>query len=231
MTTHVPELKDLVAALDSRDEPPLGRVGVAVCLADDLGSLGDRLVTHYVAVAREAGCSWSQIGEQLGVSKQAAQQGFVAPAPRRFGRRRTGSRFGRLTDEARAAVQAAHEQARGLRHDYIGTEHLLLGLVAGDHGVAHAVLSQAGVELAGVHGHLSAGTGEPRKGHLPFTKRAKQVMALAVDEAAGGPIGTEHLLLAVIREGEGLAAKVLVTLGADLPELRRSVLQATGRRG
>lgn len=218
----IPPLDELLTTIGRHDASPLARVGTAVGLADDLGSLGDRLVTHYVTAAREAGCSWSQIGAQLGVSKQAAQQGFVAPAgKRRFGRR--GRHFARLTDQARAAVKVAHEQAHALHHSYIGTEHLLLGLLADDGGVAGAVLRGCGVTPAGVLSQLEAGDARPRSGHLPFTKRAKKVMELAVEAAEDGAIGTEHLLLGLIDEGEGLACEIL---GADLPDLRRAVLDA-----
>lgn len=223
----IPRLDELLATIGRQEAEPLDRLGTAVTMADDLGALGDRLVTHYVAAARESGCSWSQIGGQLGVSKQAAQQGHVTPAgARRFGaRRRTGTRFGRMTPEARDAVQAAHTQARELRHGYLGTEHLLLGLVAEEAG-AGAVLRRHGVDPAGVRGRIDAGAGEPKKGHLPFTKRAKKVLELSVGEAGSGPIRTEHLLLGLIDEGEGLGAKILISLGADLLALHQACLEA-----
>lgn len=237
MATDLPRLDDLVsrinrdAALSAAD-----RVGAAVRTADELGSLGDQLVTHFVQAAREAGCSWSQIGGQLGVSKQAAQQGFVAPGKRRLlGRRRgtpPGTPFDRWTDAARHVVVVAQEEARELGHHWIGTEHVLLGLLAEDTSAAVA-LRQFGIERNAVRSRVESivgrGSQSVSPGSIAMTGRTKKVFELAVREAAN--LGDEqvepaHVLLGLVREGEGVAAQVLVELGADLPKLRRSVLEA-----
>lgn len=228
MTITLPPLDSLIASVEKEDAfTDLERVGTAVTVATDLGSLGDRLVTHFVAAAREAGCSWSQIGEQLGVSKQAAQQGFVAPTKQgRFGRWRPT----RMTDQARAAVALAHEQAHALRHNFIGTEHLLLGLTGQPTTLAGRSLTQAGIDSEAILAQLGPGqAGRPRAGHLPFTRRAKKVLQLALDETTARKqrdIAPEHILLGILREGEGLAVQLLVALGADPEQLRRALTEA-----
>ncbi|MDP9239883.1 MAG: hypothetical protein M3O55_04485 [Actinomycetota bacterium] len=228
MTTDLPALNTLIAVVKKEFAfSEADRVGAAVTVAAELGSLGDQLVTHFVSVAREAGCSWSQIGEQLGVSKQAAQQGFVAPAKQgRFGRRR----IIRMDQIARASVAVAQDEARALRHRFIGTEHLLLGLLGQPTGAAARVLSQSGIKAEAVRKSLEEivgpGTGEPLRGHLPLAARAKKVLQLALREAtaANAPaIGTEHILLGILREGEGMGCQILVKLGIDLGRLRQAI--------
>jgi ATP-dependent Clp protease ATP-binding subunit ClpC len=138
--------------------------------------------------------------------------------------------FERFTDRARRVVVLAQEEARMLNHDYIGTEHLLLGLVQEGHGVAATALEALGISLDAVRQQveLIIGRGQqPRPGSIPFTPRAKKVMELAKreSEALGhGYVGTEHLLLGLVREGDGVAAQVLVRLGADLNRVRQQVI-------
>jgi ATP-dependent Clp protease ATP-binding subunit ClpC len=236
MAADLPRLDDLVSRINR--EPalsPADRVGLAVQTAEDLGSLGDQLVTHYVQAAREAGCSWSQIGGQLGVSKQAAQQGFVAPAKRRLlGRRRgtpSGTPFDRWTDAARNVVVVAQEEARALGHHWVGTEHVLLGLLAENQTSAGTALGRFGVEreavLAKVESIIGRGTQPVSPGAIAMTARTKKVFELAVREAehlGQQQVEPGHLLLGLVREGEGVAAQILVQLGADLARVRRTVL-------
>ena len=117
-----------------------------------------------------------------------------------------------------------------MRHDYMGTEHLLLGLLAEGGGVAAQALQQAGITLDAVRAEIEeiVGCGEAMpRGHIPFTPRAKKVLELALREAlhlGHNFLGTEHVLLGLIREGEGLATQVLVKLGANLNQLRDNVL-------
>jgi hypothetical protein len=228
MPADLPHLDTLIATVEHQHAfSDLDRVSSAVTVAGELGSLGDRLVTHFVAAAREAGCSWSQIGEQLGVSKQAAQQGFAAPPKTgRFGRARPT----RMTEQARAAVALALEQARALGHDHIGTEHLLLGLLGQSASRAGHVLHQSGIGTTPVAAKIEelAGHGaQPRRGRPPFSPRAKKVLQLALREALAAKqreIDTEHILLGMLREGEGLGCQILVELGVDLRRLRQAVL-------
>jgi ClpA/ClpB-like protein len=139
--------------------------------------------------------------------------------------------FERFTDRARRAVVLAQEEARLLNHDYIGTEHILLGLVHEEQGVAARALESLGISLEAVRAEVTkvVGRGEqPPTGHIPFTPRAKKVLELSLREAIQlncDYIGTEHILLGVVREGEGVAAQALVKLGADLSRVRQQVIQ------
>ena len=139
--------------------------------------------------------------------------------------------FERFTDRARRVVVLAQEEARLLNHNYIGTEHILLGLIHEGEGVAAKALESLGISLEGVRGQveeLIGQGGSSPSGHIPFTPRAKKVLELSLREAlqlGHNYIGTEHILLGLIREGEGVAAQVLVKLGADLSRVRQQVIQ------
>ncbi len=138
--------------------------------------------------------------------------------------------FRRFTDRARRAVHLAQEEARLLRHDYVGTEHLLLGLLYEGEGVAAKALESLGISREDVRGQVEEITGHgqgSRSGHIPFTPRAKKVLELSLREALAlghHYIGTEHLLLGLLREGEGVAAQVLTRLGAGHALVRERVL-------
>ncbi|MDQ3784813.1 MAG: ATP-dependent Clp protease ATP-binding subunit [Actinomycetota bacterium] len=139
--------------------------------------------------------------------------------------------FERFTDRARRVVVLAQEEARLLNHNYIGTEHILLGLIHEGEGVAAKALESLGISLEKVRQQVEEiiGAGQsPPSGHIPFTPRAKKVLELSLREAlqlGHNYIGTEHILLGLIREGEGVAAQVLVKLGADLGRVRQQVIQ------
>ncbi|WP_273352097.1 ATP-dependent Clp protease ATP-binding subunit [Corynebacterium resistens] len=139
--------------------------------------------------------------------------------------------FERFTDRARRVVVLAQDEGRALNHNYIGTEHILLGLIQEGEGVAAKALESMGISLDAVRTEVKEiiGTGgHPPSGYIPFTPRAKKVLELALREAlqlGHKYIGTEHLLLGLIREGEGVAAQVLVKLGADLSRVRQQVIQ------
>ena len=146
--------------------------------------------------------------------------------------------FERFTDRARRVVVLAQEEARMLNHDYIGTEHVLLGLIHEGEGVAANALESLGISLEAVRQQVEEIIGQGQQapsGHIPFTPRAKKVFELSLREAlqlGHNYIGTEHILLGLIREGEGVAAQVLVKLGADLNRVRQQVIQLLhGRRG
>src|SRR5258708_7141260 len=135
--------------------------------------------------------------------------------------------FERFTDRARRVVVLAQEEARILSHDYIGTEHILLGLIHEGEGGAARALESLGVSLETVRQQVEEIIGRgrvTRSGHIPFTPRAKKVLELSLREAlqlGHDYIGTEHILLGLIREGNGVAAQVLVKLGADLNTVRQ----------
>jgi ClpA/ClpB-like protein len=139
--------------------------------------------------------------------------------------------FERFTDRARRVVVLAQEEARLLNHNYIGTEHLLLGLIHEGQGVAAKALESLGISLESVRAQVEEviGRGQrPPGGHIPFTPRAKKVLEMSLRESlelGHNYIGTEHILLGLIREGEGVAAQVLVKLGAGLARARQQVLE------
>ncbi|MEJ4098908.1 ATP-dependent Clp protease ATP-binding subunit [Corynebacterium mastitidis] len=139
--------------------------------------------------------------------------------------------FERFTDRARRVIVLAQEEARMLNHNYIGTEHILLGLIHEGEGVAAKALESMGISLDDVRREVEEIIGhgtQPHTGHIPFTPRAKKVLELSLREGlqmGHKYIGTEFLLLGLIREGEGVAAQVLVKLGADLPRVRQQVIQ------
>ncbi|HKF31922.1 MAG TPA: ATP-dependent Clp protease ATP-binding subunit, partial [Jatrophihabitantaceae bacterium] len=139
--------------------------------------------------------------------------------------------FERFTDRARRVVVLAQEEARMLNHNYIGTEHILLGLIHEGEGVAAKALESLGISLEAVRSQVEEIIGQGQQapsGHIPFTPRAKKVLELSLREAlqlGHNYIGTEHILLGLIREGEGVAAQVLVKLGADLNKVRQQVIQ------
>lgn len=139
--------------------------------------------------------------------------------------------FERFTDRARRVVVLARDEARALNHNYIGTEHLLLGLITEGEGVAAKALESANLKGDDVRAAIidMIGKGEnPVEGHIPFTPRAKRVFELSLREAlhlGHNYIGTEHLLLGLLKEGEGVAAQVIVKLGVELDNLRQTVKQ------
>jgi hypothetical protein len=143
--------------------------------------------------------------------------------------------FERFTDRARRVVVLAQEEARHLNHNHIGTEHILLGLINEKEGVAAIALTELGISLEGVRTEVVEIVGrgdEAPAPHIPFTPRAKKVLELALREAlqlSHNYIGTEHILLGLIREGEGVGAQVLVKVGASLDQVRQQVVLLLAR--
>ena len=210
---------------------PLERVALAVKYGEALKGLGDDLIGHFVEEARTTGCSWAQIGANLGVTKQAAQQRHRLGGL--FGRRPgRGERwFVRFTSEARQVVVHAQEEARHFKHNYIGTEHLLLGLLRDRHGSAAPALRGAGISLQDVRREVKRiiGTGsEVPAGRMPFTPRAKKALDLSLRAASGmgdSHIGSYHILIGLLEEGEGVAAHILTDRG-----LTRRKVEESGRK-
>src|SRR5512135_1558764 len=138
--------------------------------------------------------------------------------------------FERFTDRARRVVVIAQEEARGLQHNYIGTEHVLLGLLAVRGGVANKVLERLGMSHEAVREEVveRVGTGSATiSGHIPFTPRAKKTLELSLREALQlqhNYIGTEHILLGLVREAEGVGAQIIGAHGGDLDGLRQAVI-------
>jgi prophage maintenance system killer protein len=166
------------------------------------------------------------------LSKEAPMSGWL---PGRSKNRHKTSPFQRFSPGARETVIASQEEARSLRHGYVGTEHLLLGLLRQHDGVAAQALRAAGISTDAVRTEVLDIIGHGHKvvrGHVPFTNRAKTVLQIAVREARDMGhmyIGTEHLLLALLREGHGVACQVLSKLGADADTLRQHLAELSGQ--
>jgi ATP-dependent Clp protease ATP-binding subunit ClpC len=144
--------------------------------------------------------------------------------------------FERYTDRARRVIVLGQEEARLLNHNYIGTEHLLLGLLKEGEGIGAQALTLHSVDMpalrSAVEEKIGKGTQAP-SGHIPFTPRAKKVMELSLREAlqlGHNYIGTEHILLGLIREGEGMAAQVLADRGIKLNDVRKTILNLVGKQ-
>src|SRR5688572_19114068 len=139
--------------------------------------------------------------------------------------------FERFTERARQVVVLAQDEARGLKHNYIGTEHILLGLLREEEGLAARILELFGIGIEDVRGQVERIVGrgdEPTVGQLPFTPRAKKVLELSLREAlkmGHNYIGTEHILLGLVRENEGVAARILLDFGADAESIRNEVIR------
>jgi hypothetical protein len=214
-------LADLIARLDQElpGTSDLARISEAQLRAQTLADLGDQLVGHYVGQARQAGASWSEVGDAIGVSKQAAQQ------------RHTPAAFERFTDLNRHSIVLAQEAARTHKHDFIGTEHILLGLLGEPRGLAYEVLiaktgSEQRIRDAIEEAMPPAGKKAPR-GHIAFRPESKEVIEQtrrASGDLGHDWVGTEHTLLGLIRAEESPAAQILRNLGFTSGELHQTVM-------
>lgn len=212
----LPDLGTLTARIDAQEASgsSLERLGAAVAIAGDLREVGELVVDRYVHAARADGRSWSQIGEVLGVTKQAAQQRFVAQPMQ------TAPLPG-LSKAASEVVGRAVEEARLLRHRYLGTEHLLLAL-ASDDGLAGAALQRLDVSAERLTEQIQRIIGPGHSATLGIAPRTKRVLDAARKEArrlGHRCADTEHLLLAV-SETEGAAEQMLREAGAEPGDVR-----------
>jgi hypothetical protein len=221
-------LTQLIAGVEEGNAAPLDRVSAAAFLKDQLERFGDDLLDHFVQQAREEGCSWSQIGEALGVTRQAAQQRHSGP-PFTL-RSLANGPYKRFTPRATIAIIHAQTAARSRNHAELGTEHLLIGLFgANDASVAVVALDRMGVDGARVEAAVDARVPKgdtPVKGELSVSPYAEKVFRQTLTEALGlghNYIGTEHLLLA-LRDVECTAGYVLDDLGVGKAELRAQVM-------
>ncbi|MBP2708014.1 hypothetical protein JOL79_29965 [Microbispora sp. RL4-1S] len=220
-------LADLIARLDEElpDATNLARISEAHLRAQTLSDLGDQLVDHYVRKAKQAGASWSEVGDAIGVSKQAVQQ------------RHAPNAFERFTKLNRHSIVLAQEAARAHKHDFIGTEHILLGLLGEPQGLAYEVLvakteSEQRIRDAIEEAMPPAGQ-KALRGHIAFLPEGKEAIEQASRASADlghDWVGTEHTLLGLIRTEESLAARILRDLGFTSDELHETVKDEITKR-
>ncbi|MFC6088992.1 Clp protease N-terminal domain-containing protein [Saccharothrix lopnurensis] len=225
MVTTPVQLTDLIVAVATEHGDVLGRLTAAVRLSGELDELGDHLIGHFVDEARRAGASWTDIGESIGVTKQAAQKRFV---PKESAELRPS--FDRYTDRARRVVVLARHHARF--SERIGTEHLLLGLLDESGGLAAktiaALEASEGTTRLVLLNALDP-TGRQPPAQQLFTARCKKALELAVRESlrlGHRFVGTEHVLLGLLAVGEGTAAEVLMATGVTREAAEAHVVAA-----
>lgn len=259
-----PSLEDLVqlVRLRANGAGDLDQLAAASELSQHLSALNDQLLDHFVRQARQAGLSWAQIGQQLGVTKQGAQQRFTgvakadevphqlselvarleekalsrSPAPSRNLMQKVRSAFKpqRFTPAARQVVILAQDEARTLGHDHIGAGHLLLGLLREETGVALSTLRPLGVTLDAARARVSEKmppSGSTPPDHLPLSSEARFALEKAMTESSErrhNYVGTEHVLLALLLE-ENTARQVLKEFDIDVERLTEEVSRLVER--
>jgi hypothetical protein len=220
-------LDDLIEYVKTRHPggDALEHLSDAVLAGEQLGELADHLIGHFVDQARKAGASWTEIGQSMGVSKQAAQKRFVAKQSDRDKLLDAGL-FGRFTTRARNTTAAAQDEARKAKHNYVAAEHILLGLLHEPEGLAAKAIEGLGVSLDQVRAAVTEAMGPPTNddvpAHIAFTPGAKKVLELTLRDAlrlGHNYIGTEHILLGVLSHEEGLGARVLGQLDITKPKV------------
>jgi Clp amino terminal domain, pathogenicity island component len=235
-------LDDLISYITSQDGTALDHVSAAVRISEYLDELADHLIGHFVDQARRSGASWTEIGQSMGVTKQAAQKRFVSKGPdlnEAFGRILSGSgeKFSRFTDRAKRAVIASRQEAIRRRNEQVLPEHVVLGMLHEPEGMAAKAIAALGVSTEAAREATAAALPpalprELEKGHVPFDSRSKDVLKFALREALSlghNYIGTEHILLGVLEEEDAQGGGALTGLGitADrarqwlIPELKR----------
>lgn len=222
---HLPAIDELVALVEARsaDQAPATRLHVAIDLGRELTDRGDILIGRFVSEAREAGLSWTEIGQLFGTSKQAVQQryGTALGEP--------GSWPGRWTPTARNVLNRAAAEARALGHDYIGTEHALLALVSAEHGIAAAVLADLGVTRERMLGtscmQARRGTQTPQDclSAMPRYKQALEHSRRIADGLGVRNADAEHLLAGIVAVPDSLAVEILRRLQVS-PDAVRDAL-------
>lgn len=211
-------LEDLVkrvVELHPDDGDALRHLSHAVVMSEQVGEVADQLIGHFVAAARNAGATWADIGRSMGVTRQAAQKRFVPrsadPAP---------ASDDRFTPRALAAIAAGEDEARTAGHNYVGTEHLVLGLLSQPAGLAAKALAENTTpeQLRAAMSEVLGPRCDDLPERLPYTPRAVRAIELSGEQArrlGHDFVGTEHVLLGVLAEKFGVGAKVLLELGID----------------
>ncbi len=226
-------LDELIGFVRSQEGTALDHVSAAVRISEHLSELADHLIGHFVDQARKTGASWTEIGQSMGVTKQAAQKRFVPKATDTDWQSLLADAFhahpfSRFTLRAKGVVVAAQEEARELRYGHISPEHLALGLLHQPEGLAAEAISGLGVTPEAAREALVAALSpatveEPVSGKIPFTPPAKKVLELALREAllfGHNYIGTEHLLLGLLDDEESRGGGALTRLGITRERVR-----------
>ncbi|CAM3506614.1 Clp protease N-terminal domain-containing protein [Kibdelosporangium persicum] len=208
---------------------PLKRLTDAMLIAQHLGELADHLIGHFVDRARHSGASWTEIGQSMGVTKQAAQKRFTSNAPEQL----DVSQFARFTDMARVATVAAQKEAERLKHAEIAPGHILLGLLTVPDGLAAKAIKTLGGEVetvrAAVMAKLGPAVDAPPSVHIPFSGQSKKVLELTVREAlrlGHNYIGTEHILLGLLALGDSTVNDTLTESRVPADRIETTILNA-----
>jgi hypothetical protein len=217
MTSPV-RLDDLIKSVKNQHPgaDALQQLTDAMLLADEVGDVADHLIGHFVDQARRSGASWADIGASMGVSKQAAQKRFV---PKEFSSREATANFARFTERARHALVTAERSARGVGNDQIDTSHILLGVIGEREGLAAKAIEKLGASPAALGERITAvlpPAAETVPERIPFSGRSRKTIELTMREAlrlGHNYVGTEHILLGLLDQGEGPAYDVLTELG------------------
>jgi Clp amino terminal domain, pathogenicity island component len=225
---HLPTLDELATMVEESapsidEEPHVARLRSAIEIGQELGATGDALIERFVSEARAAELSWTQIGLQFGTSKQAAQK--------RYGPAAAGAWPGPWAPSAREALERASADARRLGHDYVGTEHALLGVLATQGGLAAEVLAELGVTREAILSTpcLTPGSGAP--GTLQLMPRLKQGLERAQRIARGlgsDAPDTEHVLAGILAVPGAMAAEALKRVGAPASKVQTALARRLG---
>ncbi len=219
-------LDELISYIKNTEGTALDQVSAAVRISEHLGELADHVIGHFVDQARKTGASWTEIGQSMGVTKQAAQKRFV-PKASNWGDLLSGVfpsdpvKFSRFTDRAKRAVIAARQEAIRRQNDRVLPEHLILGMLHEQEGFAARAIAALGVSPEAARAAIgavlpAAMPDEVTPGHVPFDSRAMKVLELTLREALAlghNYIGTEHILLGLLEEEESLGGGTLADLG------------------
>jgi hypothetical protein len=234
--TETPRLGELIDAVERLhpDGDPLKRLSDAVLIGQHLDELADHLIGHFVDRARHSGASWTDIGQSMGVTKQAAQKRFTSNAPEVL----DVSQFARFTPRARSATVAAQGEAKALGHSEITPGHIVLGLLHEPEGLAAKAIVALGVPLetvrSSVIAELGPAAGSTPTEHIPFSGQAKKVLELTVREAlrlGHNYVGTEHILLGLLAADDTPSLKNLGLTAERVEPEMLSALQQVHPKG
>ncbi|GAA0990055.1 Clp protease N-terminal domain-containing protein [Acrocarpospora macrocephala] len=229
-------MDDLISVIKDRrpDGDALDYLTEAVVVGEHLGEQADLLVGHFVALARVSGATWSEIGQSLGVTKQAAQKRFVRRVPPDNAEADLRT-FARYTDEARAAVVQAQQEAQRARHDHIGPEHITLALLHQPETSAAKAIEALGVPLDVVRESITSRLEPPSEtaptGPVPFAAQGKQALELTHAEAlrlGHDHVGVEHVLLGLLSLGDGPVVAEFARLGVTKERVEQEMTRLLG---